>query len=357
MILRNTHNPDPTRRAPAARSAFTMIELLVVIAIIALLITLVAWVADAAIYAQRARNTEQIMNNVMLAIDTFSTEDPLRVTYNRKDRATFGSLPPYQLKNAGVGTVQTSVARAIEFNPPRPGGGTSAGNLFSERLARDLGCNQPGDITNWVRLHAEINGDNPQNDEQDDTADIHALYAYLRAFTPQAASAIPAAALKPMHNMERDYMSLKGSNLPPSDPGSDWVDVLGIHDAWGVPLDYTMYAKLDYGPMVDPANQSLEIPAFRVLERKPVLRSLGIDREVYDVIVDSEPDSTRRRFDPETWIWSEPLPKPFFGGRLSSSLASDGTFGFTGVPHNGWVRAVGFGESYGYLPDQDRVAP
>ena len=116
--IRSTCHPCPP--------GFTLIELLVVIAIIGLLIALVTAVASKAIGQQKARNTQQIMQNVMLALEQFATEDPLGEVY----ADSFGNYPPYQLANCReIG----SVATALEYVPPAPGGGVSGDNLLSDR--------------------------------------------------------------------------------------------------------------------------------------------------------------------------------------------------------------------------------
>jgi prepilin-type N-terminal cleavage/methylation domain-containing protein len=312
-------------RRPAG---FTMIELLVVIAVLALLIGLVTFVASRAIHQQKVRNTQQIMQNVTLAIEQFATANPLRQIYDRKDRQTFGQYPPYQLANYSV---TTSVAMALE--PSSPGGN----NRLSDRLFRDLG-NSQGAVEDWVRM--------PNTD--DGAADTRALYAYLRVYSPAALRTVPETALKPVDPSARDYVNPKGRGTTVGDDGL--VDVLGICDAWGVPLDYMLYVKCEY--RLAPGGLR---PSWVVTERRPVLRSRGIDREVYDAWVQSAPDDVAAR-DPrlspaDKWLFSEDLPRPW------ADVDEVGRFQETEPQGFGWVRAVGLAEDYAYRPDGDTEEP
>jgi Tfp pilus assembly protein PilE/transposase len=318
-----------------------MVELLVVIAVLALLISLVIAVASRAIRQQRARNTEQLMQNVALAIDQFATENPLRAVYDRKGRQTFGKYPPYQLANAGV---DGSVAQALELDHALTPGSHNPPDNIRQRLALDLsGGRGPGNVGNWVSF--------PRSPDGND--DSRALYAYLRVFSPGALGTIPESALKPIERSARDYVNPRGSGgTPGTQGGEDWVDVLAPHDAWGVPLDYMLYVKCEY--RLAPGDTR---PSWVVTERRPVLRSLGIEREAYDAIVNSQPDPQEREFDAGKWLFSEELPRPW------AALTDDPAYregildSGPGTSANGWVRAVAADESYAYRPDGDTEEP
>jgi len=302
-----------------------MVELLVVVAVLALLIGLITAVAGKVLHQQKERNTRQIMQNTLLAIEQFAAENPLRHIYDRKDAASFGKFPPYQL--AGF-SLNGSVAVALEPNPPQ------GDYALANRLHRDLG-QRVGDVSHWVMID--------ESDHAND--DIRALGAYLRVYAPAAVATIPEAALKPIHPPNRDYVNPKGSGGTPGvDP--DWVDVLGIHDAWGVPLDYMLYVKCEW--RLAPGAAS---PTWVVTERKPVLRSLAIGRDVYEVWRTADNATKRNLSPPASWLFSEDLPRPW------ADVDQDGVFQSSSPQGNGWVRAVGLDEDYAYRPDGDASQP
>ncbi|MFQ5807873.1 MAG: prepilin-type N-terminal cleavage/methylation domain-containing protein [Phycisphaerae bacterium] len=315
---------------------FTMIELLVVIVVLALLISLVTVIASKAIRQQKGRNTQQIMQNVTLALDQFATENPLRAIYDKKGRKTFGKYPAYQL--AGDATDQDTVRHAVEPDPlPGSTPPTPPPDSLSNRLLRDLSNGRPG---NWVDLAGQ---------EADGLDDNRALYAYLVVFSPGSLNLIPEAQLKPLNANARAFVNPTGAGTQPGDEGV--VDVLGIHDAWGVPLDYMLYVKCEWrlAPGATAAT-------WAVTERKPVLRSRGIKREVYDAWAQlAQDDLARRRLSPpDKWLFTEGLPRPW--ARLSN--AQTGVLDNSqGSAANGWVRVVGLNEDYAYRPDGDAETP
>jgi len=252
--------------------------------------------------------------------------------YDRRGRETFGRYPPYQLANFDVGG---SVATALEAENP-------ASDRLAERLWRDVGAGQ-GSIDSWVRLP----------NEGDSNDDIRALFAYLRLFTPEALRLVPEDRLKPINPRQRDYVNPKGTGGEPGTAGgADWVEILAIHDAWDVPLDYMLYAKLEW--RVPPGGGD---PEWVVTERRPVLRSRGIDREAYDAWVQSNrndpPARALRLSPPDKWIFSEELPRPWLGGGEPGNIAPNGVINVSGTQFNGWVRVVGLAEQYAYRPDGD----
>ena len=320
-----------------------MIELLVVIGVLALLIALVIGVASKAIRQQKVRNTQQIMQNVRLALEQFATEDPLRNIYDQPGAGTFGKYPPYPLQTPANAwpTPPASVAGVVE-PASLPGS-----NTLANRLHRDLG-RRNGNVNDWVSIGAEREG----YTYPDGLDDNRALAAYLQVFSPGSMKLIPDNARKPLFPNAHDYVNPSGNGTTPGRDGI--VDVLGIHDAWGVPLDYMIYAKLEWGVVQQSGGG--EIAGWKVVERRPVLRSRGVKREVYDAWVQSNPDDPTSRTPqlnpPSKWIFSEALPKPWFGGE-PSQLQTDGTIGFSGANLGGWVRVVGLADDYAYRPDDD----
>jgi hypothetical protein len=105
-------------------------------------------------------------------------------------------------------------------------------------------------------------------------------------------------------------------------------------------------------------------PQWVVTERKPVLRSRGIEREVYDKWVAFNPDDPQQRYPsllnpPDKWIFSEELPQPW--AKLNDTPAyRQGLLTPPGSnlgSSNGWVRAVALDEEYAYRPDGDTEPP
>jgi prepilin-type N-terminal cleavage/methylation domain-containing protein len=315
---------------------FTMIELLVVIVVIGLLIGLVTAVAGKAIRQQKVRNTRQIMQNATLALEQFATENPLRQIYDKKGRETFGKFPPYQLANA---TTSNSVGRLVE--PAHLLGSGASPASLAVRLALDLSGQSTPTGSDWVVIGKDGDADYPDGHD-----DVRALHAYLAVFSPGSTDLIPEDRLKPIDPQDRDYVNPTGAGTAPGDEGV--LDVLGIHDAWGVPLDYVLYLKCEWGLVRNPLTGQ-DLAGFRVVERKPVLRSRGIEREVYDTLVESGGTSLWERR--ENWIFSEDLPRPW------AAVNAGGVFQVSGTSGNGWVRAVGLNEDYAYRPDSDSEPP
>ncbi|MGE0480515.1 MAG: prepilin-type N-terminal cleavage/methylation domain-containing protein [Phycisphaerae bacterium] len=311
------------RRAPA----FTLVELLVVIFVVGLLTVIIVTVASKAVHGQRVANTRSIMDNTTLAIEQFATEDPFRAVYNvarggaggSRVEPTFGPYPPYQLDARQ--TSASSVGGIVEPLAVR-----TTPYTLEQRLHRDLGGGV-GNVQDYVAI-------NTQDREPND--DIRALYAYLRGANARLAGQIPPTALKPLKAGLVEFANPTGGGVTPGTNGL--FDVFGIHDAWGVPLDYFLYVKLERYPRDDGTV------GWRVSDRIPVLRSHGISREEYDA------DSEHSGGD----IYSTPLPEPHAGVNDDGVLNSPND-GRTG----GWVRAraaaapgnASVEEEYGYLPE------
>lgn len=337
------------------KRAFSIIELLVVVGVIGLLISAIVIVAGPAIHAQKSANTKQTMQTVLRAIDQFSAENPLRAIYDTKDAATFGSLPPYQLHRYGgsVNSWETPSAapgidwmtRAVEDPlaigvPSYPAGWQKY--RLAQRLWRDIGGGTKK-IDDWVRFGGT--GD-PQPNEGDSNDDNRGLVTYLKVFSPNLFNQIPQNALRPLNPKAPDLVDPRGSKIAPGGKDATWVDIPGIHDAWGVPLDYFMYVKMEW--TTPPGG----VPGFRVVERVPVLRSRGVDREIYDTAVRSARSGGLIVTDRARSIYSSPIGRPFAQlkdgkkGEINSSMTPRGQA-------NGWLRAAAAWDDYGYLPDLD----
>ena len=339
-VLRPTQRsaaPDPQSKIqnPKSKIAFTLVELLVVITIIGLLIAVIAMVASHVLYAQKVNLTKTIMKNIAMALDQFAAEDPLRGVYDKRNAATFGAYPPYMLAGGGKTMQSNGVPAIVEPYAQYSQSGTSY--VLQDRLHRDLNSRQ-GSVNDWARVN------NPPGDPNEINDDIRALYIYLKLYSPAGLSQVPQTAIKPIPAAGKvDMVYPKGG----ADPNSA-VDVFGIYDAWGVPFDYFLYVKLEWGP--PPAGSALA-GAWQVVDRKPVLRSRGVTLDEYKVAV----------VDPDKFIFSEDFPLPEANGPYTGptdttrvTFRKDGVMTKTNSQANGWARAPGVGDldpnSFGYVP-------
>jgi len=312
-----------------------MVELMVVIVIVGLLTTLIIVGANRAIYSSRAAYTRQIMSNALRGVDMFATENPLRLIYGQEQGRGFAPYPPYVPANAKL-TGNRSVSGLL-FSNRR---GVTRPRL-SEILARDLGRSTSERLNDWVRLGRS------QRNQQDGNDDIRALYAYLRAFMPEALKQVPEKALKPIKRTgdpnDADLMNPRGRGPAPGEQGNAWIDILGIHDAWDVPLDYFLYIKVEYRAVREPGGTTQW--RYAITDRIPVLRSRGVKRETYDAWIDALEKGTSAQeaatFNrPGDWIFSSELPKPWFPQDAFADR-NQGTFDAPeDPPPSGWLRAV-----------------
>lgn len=299
---------------PLCRRAFTLIEVLVVIVVMGVLIAAIGLVGSRVMNSHKIRITEATMKATRQAIDQFATQNPLGTIYKRRNAETFGTYPPYQLANRGSG-----VAWVLEPNHPLcPPSGLP--QTLANRVARDLSGQTAPVLNQWVGFV-----DDPNTD------DIRALYTYLKVYAASELSQVPNTAVKPL-SPTGEYVNPAGKG---SDPNSA-LGVQGIYDAWGVPLMYFLYVKVEYGVL---PNGTVD---WRVTDRKPVLASRGISFEEYvEELKGTDP------LDPEKWIVSEPFPAPAAvlddaqTGKLNASTKS-----------GGWVRmkAAGHEKDYTYVP-------
>lgn len=362
------------RRTSKQPSAFTLVELLVAVIIIALLIALITGVASRAIYQQKKSITEQTMGALTRSVEQFATANPLRGLYSRKDLETFGAYPPYQLKLPSNSAAKDVCAPyIIEPDPPAPGfGNVSTGNLLIDRLTRDFG-GKSGQQNNYIRLADDQTGETLGQD------DIRSFMAYMLAFDKGSLDQVSPAVFRPIrrdagrdivdatNTSKRDFINPSGKTPPePGADGSNWQDLLVPHDAWGVPLDYMLYAKYEWKRyrVTSPSFGQMGImrDGFRVVDRKPAFRSRGVSREEYDAwISSSKTDLSLRALalkKPADWIFSEPLPRPWAqitdqddathmqrDGLLKDSLTAAA---------NGWLRVVAQDDDYAYRPDLDQ---
>ncbi|MCA9245094.1 MAG: type II secretion system protein [Phycisphaerales bacterium] len=336
----------------ADRRGFTIIELLVVIAVIGLLVGLVAVVGPTVLGQQRGKLTEARMNNIMLALEQFTIEDPLGRAYNKKTGATFGALPPYQLANASnTGAGARNVV--LNFEPDVDPQMREADEL-DHRLARDLG----GDLTSP--------GDRVSIDAEDTlNQDNRALYAYMKVFGKGLLQNVDPGAIQPLarkswlaSHPQGEWVSRTDTSTGDNNFSSVAQPVLGFVDGWGVPFDYFVAAKVDWAVRPNPSGSG-NSAGVKIVDRRPMLRSRGIDRELYDqTIVNAA--AADRFSDPSKWIFSggESLPKPW------ADVNDEGVLNGSEARFGGWVRMVAAGDEYkdaadrdgyGYIPSQDRA--
>lgn len=299
-----------------------MIELLVAILVVGALIAMIVAIGGRAMAQQKIALTRSVLNNATLAADVFATENPLRSIYDRRDQATFGPYPPYQLANADRALLY-SVQGALEPNYL-----LGNKNTLAERLARDLSGQTDPVLTEWVQLAGP-----DQND------DNRAFYAYLRAFTPAALGNLGDDVLKPL-GKTLELINPAGAGMAPSE---SLADVLGLHDGWGVPIDYFLMVDLRVG--VDDSGAAANA-VYKVVDRRPVFRSRGIPREVYDL----EQTDITRSGDRSKWIFSAELPRPYAAVGADGSLPTPPTSDPARQQVEGWARLVADGDDYEYLP-------
>lgn len=299
------------------RGAFTLIELLIVIAVIGLLIGVIAVVGSKVMYGQKVRLTQTTMRAIKIAIDQFAAEDPLRSIYNKKGNAAFGPYPPYTLAEPMSGKVNYLVEAQ----------GATGWDHLGVRLAADLSGDRstPAEPGPYVDIE--------QGNRNDD---IRALYAYLAVYAKGELSQIPTTAIKRLPDRVGTPIEMvnpagtgTGSGAPVDGP----VDILGFYDAWGVPMDYYLHVKLEYDAIES---------KWRVTDRVPVLRSLGITKEEFDA------DPTA--LDVEKWMFSEPFPTPACPEAYADTGVLNTPPSVSPQNPNGWVRAKAANETYKYLP-------
>lgn len=356
------------RRPGRPAAGFSLIEMLVVAAVIGLLITLITSVASSAVYSQRRANTLNTMRVLGQAVEAFANEDPLKLVYDNGDRASFGKYPPYQLQldSANIGATApraNSVAAFVEpVLPAAPNNNAPAyANSLSDRLWSDLaprGSTSAGPKTNWVNFlsDTDLNWEPKAR-----VGDNRALAAYLGAFGGKRTVDLPPGIIKVLNPnpLYVDYYNPRGQGTPSSPPVGtqsnfpDLKQVLGFYDAWGVPLDYCLYVKLD----IDRAgfnNSDGQFKGYRVAERRPAFRSLGIDKEVWQLQTNP---AGGLRANPKKWIWSEDLPRPYARFTNDPANSQNPGNGVLVTPPTGasagWSRLVGLGENYGYRPIDD----
>lgn len=334
----------------SSRPGFTLVELLVVIAVILLLAGLVIAGASHMFGQQKARNTQALFQSLTTAVDQFRAANPLRSLYDVRGRETFGSAPPYQLDLDRPAGSQKSAPYALEGDPPAPDNdGISGPNLFSDRIARDLGCRPGGNVNDWWEVEA-TSGAPPRVD--DEHMDNRALYAYLKAFTPGVLGSIQESNIRRIpHSLNATatfHMNPKGTS---GNGHADHVDVLGFVDGWGVPIDYMVMAKYEWALVRD--KTGVERAQYHVVDRQVVLRSRAMDAEKYKAWVASNPASPRQRtaslIDLNSSIYSSELPKPWANadpvtGRFLAGSGQE-------MRGNGWLRVVAKLDEYNYRPE------
>ncbi len=315
-----------------------MVELLVVIVVLGVLITMIVAVAGKVLRNQKVALTRSIQQSALMAIEQFATVDPLKSQYNTTQglnvRPTFGPYPPYQLDDVtGPATVVGVVEPA-----PRPAD-------LEARLTRDL-----------FSASARIDLDDAREQAVND--DMRSLFTYLHTKAPASLSQVAERHLTRMStNTAEDII------VPGGPAGDSAFDILGIHDGWGVPMDYMLYVKLA-------AEQDARGNwRWVVVDRKPVLRSLGIDREQYDTMIAAMKAGSAYPLDPNEWIFSEDLPSPEAGPKNNpgqrSAFWQSGSLGpaASGGAAGGWARAVSAadatrpgmsGRVFGFLPDPEQ---
>lgn len=346
-------NPRPIRdhrlvsctdTRPVRPLAFTLVELLVVIVVLAVLIALIAGVSTHVVHNQKVNSTKVILRDLKLACEEFRDKDPLRIIYNSKTNASFGPFPPYQLRDATTNTADNANMIANALEP------YSAANLPPKTLRQRFGRDFLNNTTPNNTLVA-LQPDYPGNGDHEND-DIRALYTYLQSSVPTAVARIPAQFVKPLPNDA-------GSSLPNGEflttaststtNANARMQISGFYDAWGVPLDYFLYAKVEWTVDANYPNGHLI-----VTDRKPVIRSRGIDRDIYEARIRDKTAAQMIPGDDKKWLFSDDFPSP--GATATWLNWLTGRVIQTNPTPAGWVRVPGVAETFGYYPDsvQDR---
>lgn len=318
------------------RPGFTLVELLILLFILGLLTTLVVTGASKAIDVQRANTTRARMGAIMAAIDQFSAENPLAAKFDAQRSVvgaggrftvhpSFGRFPPYSLAGddrlTAGGNASMSVRAIVEPDVTAAPYQVSASYAaappanFEERIASSLGW-KPGQ---GAALDQFVTPRNTRSDLQDDRGndDIRSLYSFLRVYSAGALSQVPQDAIRPL--TERPEMIYPKGNRGGHDAANaaanvpdGAVNVLGFFDAWGVPFDYFVYAKIEF------TNTESGIYQWRITDRVPVLRSHGLTRETFRAYQSERASRMSdagalaaydQRFEASA-LYSSPLPSP-----------------------------------------------
>lgn len=330
----------------AHRRGFTLIELLVVISVIGLMVALLTVGGTHVMRQQRANYTTNIMRATSMALDQFAEVDPLGSVYNRRNKATFGTVPPYPLRDDGSNTVADVLAPQHPILKRRP-------NSLAEQLAADLSGQANPTVRDWANLAS--------TDREVMFDDNRALYIYLKLYVPDALAGVPEDVIKPLPKGPRtldvaadpEYVDRTGK--ADVDTAESRENVFGIYDAWGVPLEYYVHVKLEYG--LPPGGTTA---GWYVAQRVPVLRSRGVRAEVFEVAHES---GTPGATDPAACMYSVEFPSPAAMSVSGGGFKSDGQLSGSDARDNGWARAVAasqkpepdadaedVGSAFGYVP-------
>ncbi len=279
-----------------------------------------AMVGSKLMHSHKVKATEAIIKNVRMAVEEFAQANPLGSVYDRKDLKSFGPLPPYKLDAWDTAAEGLSVQRVLEPNAAYG----PYNHTLGDRFHRDFG-NRSGNVADYASWG--------QFDPNDGNDDIRALYTYLKLYAPDALSSLPKDALKPL-GTSSEFVNPTGAGFGLGANGM--VDVLGIHDAWGVPLNYFVYVKLEW--TLSPTSGA---GIWVVTDRIPVVMSHGHEKEVHE----AEPAGAEHEL--EQWILSDAFPSPVALGvdRVTGALPAPGSSQYAG-----WARAKAAGEEYDYIP-------
>jgi hypothetical protein len=227
---------------------------------------------------------------------------------------------------AGPPTVANVLESGAEYHRVGP---PNTQYVLADRLHRDFG-GRAGNVTDF----AQLDPDNSLRRHDD----IRALYTCLKVYAPGTLGQVPAEALRPLNPNFQEFTNPTGKGTTPNTQPPGLIDVLGIHDAWGVPLDYFLAVKLEY--KILPGSNTA---GWYVADRMPMLRSLGITRDEYQTHLQA---GTRPA--PDTWVFSGEFPAP-----KADVHKTNGTFNTLNSRGAGWARAIGdrdLNEDFGFVP-------
>ncbi len=398
-----------TRQRMTRRRAFTLTELLVVVAILGILITISFGGARQVIYSQRRTYTQTLINNLQTATETFGQLNPLNAPLSAGGVGPpqFGPYPPYQLDfdtwsdiDGTYGETAASVALGASYDPAGDPPPPIASTLRQRLAYHAYGRAGDGDglqNSDYLRVAEVLRSDIPTGFSDENVNDLEAvihddnraLYAFFALYMDEPIQQYPDKLRRALPVPTRVLGT--GNFIDSEPPGGDRVldegefvtpldnltgdtetlariPILGFYDAWGVPIDYFLYARLEVVPNLADTDAEKE-PMWDITALRPVIRSRGLRRSEYERLLRNHLiDGTAYDAFPDRWLLSQPLPSPVAINAFPSNqrqpggggdlLDADSTAdGLEPPERSGWIRLRGLAEQYGYVPAQDYRTP
>ncbi|MFQ5490453.1 MAG: type II secretion system protein [Phycisphaerae bacterium] len=202
-------SPNSNKTIDRAWPAFTLIELLVVIAVIAILLGIVLGVGTGVLDDAKARDTQNLLSTLKLAVDTFSDEAPLTKIGGYNSRYVMNA-PPDELE---------AISNAADFSAP----------VFNTIMSP---------ASEFIR---DLNGANVALGSADDTlkaqGDVIAMVLTIKQYSASAAGILDKVdrrfvrSMVDVPNAAAKYFDRDGTKT--------FVEPLIYYvDSWGTPVEY-----------------------------------------------------------------------------------------------------------------------